>query len=62
MLLGRVRARVSLAVPQWVMQSMNPVEKKEVKQKSLKALEKLGHKSLVLDEYESASVCCSIVD
>lgn len=31
---------------------MNPVEKKEVKQKSLKALEKLGHKSLVLDDYE----------
>ncbi|GJE92609.1 ATP-binding protein [Phanerochaete sordida] len=36
----------------WVMQSMNPVEKKDVKQKSLKALEKLGHKSLELDDYE----------
>ena len=43
------------------MQSMNPVEKKEVKQKSLKALEKLGHKSLVLDEYESACVRDSVV-
>ncbi|EKM49807.1 uncharacterized protein PHACADRAFT_167153 [Phanerochaete carnosa HHB-10118-sp] len=36
----------------WVMQSMNPVEKKEVKEKSLKALERLGHKSLTLDDYE----------
>ena len=32
---------------------MNPVEKKEVKTKSLKALEKLGHTNLELDEYES---------
>lgn len=31
-----------------------PGEKKEVKAKSLKALEKLGHKNLTLDEYESA--------
>ncbi|EKM48652.1 uncharacterized protein PHACADRAFT_214714 [Phanerochaete carnosa HHB-10118-sp] len=36
----------------WVVQSMNPVEKKEVKEKSLKALERLGHKSLALDDYE----------
>ena len=31
-----------------------PGEKKEVKAKSLKALEKLGHRDLKLDEYESA--------
>ncbi|KAH9850182.1 ATPase [Lenzites betulinus] len=37
----------------WVMDSMSPVERKEVKQKSLKALESLGHKDLKLDEYES---------
>ena len=30
-------------------------DKKEVKAKSLKALEKLGHKNLTLDEYESTS-------
>lgn len=29
-------------------------DKKEVKAKSLKALEKLGHKNLTLDEYERA--------
>ena len=38
---------------QWVMHSMNPTDKKEVKAKSLKALEKLGHHGLVMDEYES---------
>lgn len=32
-----------------------PGEKKDVKAKSLKALEKLGHKNLKLDEYESMS-------
>lgn len=32
---------------------MGPNEKKEVKTKSLKALEKLGHRNLKLDEYES---------
>ncbi|KAI0365320.1 ATPase [Pilatotrama ljubarskyi] len=37
----------------WVMDNMSPVERKEVKQKSLKALESLGHKDLKLDEYES---------
>ncbi|KAI0694765.1 ATPase [Earliella scabrosa] len=37
----------------WVMDTMSPVERKEVKQKSLKALESLGHKDLKLDEYES---------
>lgn len=37
------------------MDSLSPVERKEVKQKSLKALENLGHKDLQLDEYESAS-------
>lgn len=37
------------------MDTMSPVERKEVKQKSLKALESLGHKDLKLDEYESAS-------
>ncbi|RPD56615.1 AAA-domain-containing protein [Lentinus tigrinus ALCF2SS1-7] len=37
----------------WVMDSMSPVERKEVKQKSLKALENLGHRDLKLDEYES---------
>ncbi|KAI0823984.1 ATPase [Trametes gibbosa] len=37
----------------WVMDSVSPVERKEVKQKSLKALESLGHKDLKLDEYES---------
>ena len=40
------------------MQSMSPVEKKEVKQKSLKALEKLGHTRLELDDYESACAVC----
>ena len=40
---------------QWVMDSFSPVERKEVKQKSLKALENLGHKDLQLDEYESTS-------
>ncbi len=33
-----------------------PGEKKDVKGKSLKALEKLGHKNLALDEYESVFV------
>ncbi|TBU23045.1 AAA-domain-containing protein [Dichomitus squalens] len=37
----------------WVMDSLSPVERKEIKQKSLKALESLGHKDLKLDEYES---------
>ncbi|KAI0629775.1 ATPase [Trametes polyzona] len=37
----------------WVMDSMSPVERKEVKKQSLKALESLGHKDLKLDEYES---------
>ena len=37
------------------MDSFSPVERKEVKQKSLKALENLGHKDLQLDEYESTS-------
>ncbi|KAI0671158.1 ATPase [Trametes maxima] len=37
----------------WVMDTMSPVERKEVKQKSLKALESLGHKDVKLDEYES---------
>ncbi|KAH9932734.1 ATPase [Epithele typhae] len=38
----------------WVLDSVaSPVEKKEVKQKSLEALESLGHKDLKLDEYES---------
>ncbi|KIP02717.1 hypothetical protein PHLGIDRAFT_95701 [Phlebiopsis gigantea 11061_1 CR5-6] len=37
----------------WVMHSMNPTDKKEVKAKSLKALEKLGHHGLAMDEYES---------
>lgn len=32
---------------------MNPTDKKEVKAKSLKALEKLGHHGLAMDEYES---------
>ncbi|KAH9948246.1 AAA-domain-containing protein [Amylocystis lapponica] len=36
----------------WVMDTMGPGEKKEVKAKSLKALEKLGHRDLKLDEYE----------
>lgn len=36
----------------WVMASMNPTEKKNVKAKSLKALEKLGHQDLEMDEYE----------
>lgn len=36
----------------WVMDSMGPGERKEVKAKSLKALEKLGHRDLKLDEYE----------
>ena len=39
------------------MDSMSPVERKEVKQKSLKALESLGHKDLKLDEYESEFPC-----
>ena len=33
-------------------------EKKEVKAKSRKALEKLGHRDLKLDEYESAHPPC----
>ncbi|KAI0354810.1 ATPase [Trametes cingulata] len=37
----------------WVMDTMSPVEHKPVKEKSLKALESLGHKDLTLDEYES---------
>ncbi|KAI0763538.1 ATPase [Trametes elegans] len=37
----------------WAMDIMSPVERKEVKQKSLKALESLGHTDLTLDEYES---------
>ncbi|KAI8986135.1 ATPase [Trametes punicea] len=37
----------------WVMDTMSPVERKQVKQKSLKALESLGHKDLTLDEYET---------
>ncbi|KZT11810.1 AAA-domain-containing protein [Laetiporus sulphureus 93-53] len=36
----------------WLMDGMIPGEKKEVKPKSLKALEKLGHRDLKLDEYE----------
>ncbi|CCM03726.1 uncharacterized protein FIBRA_05872 [Fibroporia radiculosa] len=36
----------------WVVDSMGHGERKEVKAKSLKALEKLGHKDLKLDEYE----------
>lgn len=45
----------------WVMDTMSPVERKEVKQKSLKALESLGHKDLKLDEYESAfTLPCSL--
>ena len=35
------------------MHSMGLNEQKEVKAKSLKALEKLGHTNLKLDEYES---------
>ncbi|OSC98011.1 ATPase [Trametes coccinea BRFM310] len=37
----------------WVMDTMSPTERKEVKQKSLKALESLGHTDLKLDEYEA---------
>ncbi|CDO72197.1 hypothetical protein BN946_scf184970.g49 [Trametes cinnabarina] len=37
----------------WVMDTMSPHERKEVKQKSLKALESLGHRDLKLDEYEA---------
>ncbi|KAI0770644.1 AAA-domain-containing protein [Fomes fomentarius] len=37
----------------WAIDTLSPVERKEVKQKSLKALESLGHKDLKLDEYES---------
>jgi len=36
----------------WVMDGMVSGEKKEVKAKSLKALERLGHRDLKLDEYE----------
>ncbi|OCH87341.1 AAA-domain-containing protein [Obba rivulosa] len=37
----------------WVVEKVaDPTEKKEVKTKSLKALEKLGHADLMLDEYE----------
>jgi len=37
----------------WVMDTMSPAgEKKEVRAKSLKALEKLGHQDLQLDDYE----------
>ncbi|KAI0917620.1 hypothetical protein AcW1_007216 [Taiwanofungus camphoratus] len=36
----------------WIVDSMVPGERKEVKAKSLKALEKLGHRDLKLDEYE----------
>ncbi|OBZ71161.1 Protein MSP1 [Grifola frondosa] len=36
----------------WVLDTMSPTDKKEVKEKSLKALESLGHKDLKLDEYE----------
>lgn len=35
---------------------MVPGERKEVKAKSLKALEKLGHRDLKLDEYESEHI------
>lgn len=41
-------------IVQWAIDTLSPVERKEVKQKSLKALESLGHKDLSLDEYESA--------
>ena len=41
---------------QWVMDTLSPVARKEVKEKSLKALESLGHKDLELDEYEGAPV------
>ena len=39
------------------METMNPVEKKEVTTKSLRALEELGHMNLELDEYESVYAC-----
>lgn len=44
---------LSRRVLQWVIDGTLSGDKKEVKAKSLKALEKLGHRDLKLDEYES---------
>ena len=40
---------------QWVLDSYSPGGQKKDSTKSLKTLEKLGHRDLKLDEYESAS-------